>query len=1672
MSQSKTYTYDVKIRASLDNSRLSGAGSSTRNSVQGNLVQEENKLKQSYRRRAQVEENFLSESRKRWSKPENSPFYSFTKQALNSKDAGKSFQPMWSGLETESQRVGKKSGHAFIGSMRGALIGMGVGMAIGFGLDFASTVVTTIDSFLAQGIKFERTVKAFEAVSTSSRSTYDQLKELDDLARDTPGLTFQDAVVGEQRLLAVGFAAKEATGLLEGLSKEKIRSGAGNDEFERTVVNLQQIKSTGVATQREIREILHALPTMADAFNSAFGTTNAQRIEDLGLSGAQVIRKLNEEMAKTPGVESDTQDALDKLTSRWLKSSVAFADPALPDLTNLFKHLTVTLDNNKETFAAWGESFAKVVRLVDTFSGSKSFYALEKLATFAFSGTIGGVISNVADLTDRLGLTSRPETTSASDQQTKDDLKATKAAKQAYAEYLDDRLSASRKAIIGEKNDLINRAGFSKEAQTHLNADLKALEVKATNDDYNIREEYWDKVINLEGLSGKQVEELMEERGKNLGTISKTNEKAITENLREELKNRLQGIEEYYERRKAFSQAELDNTSLVDQARVDSLDKSTIEKQIAASEQSYNLKRDSLEKQFELEEEFARKKSELVKTDLERGRIAEELALNRNKKDSELKAAELQRDAEIRAQKQAQFAQSYKATGGNSQTAALVQAATKLGINPLDLATFIGFETGGTYDPWQKGPRTKWGQHRGLIQFGEPQQAQYGVSKGQTFEEQITTSVVQYLRDVFKQAGRTTAGASLQDLYSAVLAGGVGEKYLDRSDGYTTPRKAVASKQMADHRRRAAQRFFGGEVPEGVIFGNEFEAVDTGDDSDRATKAERDLRTRTLDKLFTKIGTIPNSELMKAILGLRVEDARSGRAKSLIQPTEGDLAEEFRQNVLGRGGAQSYSGPGIATSITNRKVLDPKLVASILGIDPDYVERLTQDIAGSGVAGTGVGSKVSEALASLDSNFNKGARDANKSDRTNLLLRERNIAEEITLAIEAQATARTNEALDLKKEFDLLNAQNPLEEQQLEMARERNALRKRSLDVVRDLAAFEAQNADAEFVKERRQTSMLENRLSLKRELADIEDEIANIGQNDSLEIAVELAKQQRDFRKEELDDIIEIEKSRREIARMDDFSANGAGAKILDHLARQKNLTESVADSFISIYDSVNGLADKGIDKLTEKLGIFKGAVGGLLKFGAQSSLTKITTSILDKVAPGLGDKYVESSNPVVAGLKKQDTQISLLRQIAANTSGGGAAGAVRARIAGGGGGGIGNILTGGGTTPPFFPSGTTGGGGGILNFLSSTGEIPGGVSHYGIGNITGGGSGGGILGRLQGLVGKGGIFGSKGFGFNSGTIGAFGGLASVAGGAIGGTTGSILSGIGSGVGAASSLASILGISALGGPIGLLVGGAIGGAIALFGALFGKSKRRKQEEKQRTQILVDSKAKMRDLINGVRSHRISGRDALAQGQAIRADYISQVSQLKDKKTRNIALATVRELDAMLAELSTVSAQSMADEDRAKQIVPEFASGGVVGGFQRRSGVLSGGIPGRDSIPTLAMEGEMFLTKQQQQRVINSAGHNVFKDAGIPGYGRVAQPNTPAAFATGGTVAGTAGAAISAAPVSVGNSGGTQQQITIEVTPFLDTDGLMKIAVQSDSVNRDLIKVVNKAFKNGEIRTS
>ena len=132
----------------------------------------------------------------------------------------------------------------------------------------------------------------------------------------------------------------------------------------------------------------------------------------------------------------------------------------------------------------------------------------------------------------------------------------------------------------------------------------------------------------------------------------------------------------------------------------------------------------------------------------------------------------------------------------------IVSTAKALGIDPIDLGTAISYETAGTFDPAKTGPTTQWGQHKGLIQFGEPQAKQYGVDWSNPVASQLgpNGAVAKYLA-----AAGVKPGMGMMDVYSAINAGHVGRNNASDANNGGAP-GTVADKvngQMAGHRQKA-----------------------------------------------------------------------------------------------------------------------------------------------------------------------------------------------------------------------------------------------------------------------------------------------------------------------------------------------------------------------------------------------------------------------------------------------------------------------------------------------------------------------------------------------------------------------------------------------------------------------------------------------------------------------------------------------------------------------------------------------------------------------------------------------------------------------------------------------------------------------------------------------------
>lgn len=252
-----------------------------------------------------------------------------------------------------------------------------------------------------------------------------------------------------------------------------------------------------------------------------------------------------------------------------------------------------------------------------------------------------------------------------------------------------------------------------------------------------------------------------------------------------------------------------------------------------------------------------------------------------------------------------------------------------------------------------------------------------------------------------------------------------------------------------------------------------------------------------------------------------------------------------------------------------------------------------------------------------------------------------------------------------------------------------------------------------------------------------LNQELSGIGKNMDLKVQAAQLEAIYELRKADEDATLSMIRNRIKLADATTYHAEQSKAAVLDFLATEtRSMTEIAADARIGIIRTTFDGIKSGFDKLTEKLGPFKGVISQIL-----TDLTKLAVSKIFQRIFGLGG----GAAPGVAGG-------------GGATSGGGstlgnvAQGAIGA-ISGNGGAAAGG--SGGGASVP----GASGGGGlgGAINTAQNVGGMLG--KGGALSKLPGLGKVGGLLGKIPGLSKLGSLFG----------IGGGGGAAAAAAGAEG---------------------------------------------------------------------------------------------------------------------------------------------------------------------------------------------------------------------------------------------------------------------------------------------------------------
>ena len=185
-----------------------------------------------------------------------------------------------------------------------------VGGAIGSTfMDVAKGVTTAY----LEAEKLQNALKATAGNDILGMKQYEDLKRLSAQI----GVDMQMAAKASLQLRAVGMSAVNSLSTIKTLQNAMRSSGGGAEDLARLLYGLKQLYGSAKPLQEEINQINEAFALAPALFNKAFGTSRAEELQKLGLSGRQVAEALIKMAEALPKVERGLGGTLDELSARF-----------------------------------------------------------------------------------------------------------------------------------------------------------------------------------------------------------------------------------------------------------------------------------------------------------------------------------------------------------------------------------------------------------------------------------------------------------------------------------------------------------------------------------------------------------------------------------------------------------------------------------------------------------------------------------------------------------------------------------------------------------------------------------------------------------------------------------------------------------------------------------------------------------------------------------------------------------------------------------------------------------------------------------------------------------------------------------------------------------------------------------------------------------------------------------------------------------------------------------------------------------------------------------------------------------------------------------------------------------------------------------------------------------
>jgi hypothetical protein len=201
------------------------------------------------------------------------------------------------------------------------------------------------------GAELDGLNRSMQAIEGSAEGASKRIKILNEIAK-LPGLNFKDVVQGDVNLRSAGIsadlAAKSMSAFGNALGILGKTGALGNVNAQ-----IQQMASKTQGFGVDLKILKEWVPQVGVALQNTFGTANADLITKMGYTGAQVVEKLTNELAKLPKATGGIGNALENMDDAWFKFTgrLGLAIDKAVDLTGIFNKVSDTLND----LATWFE---------------------------------------------------------------------------------------------------------------------------------------------------------------------------------------------------------------------------------------------------------------------------------------------------------------------------------------------------------------------------------------------------------------------------------------------------------------------------------------------------------------------------------------------------------------------------------------------------------------------------------------------------------------------------------------------------------------------------------------------------------------------------------------------------------------------------------------------------------------------------------------------------------------------------------------------------------------------------------------------------------------------------------------------------------------------------------------------------------------------------------------------------------------------------------------------------------------------------------------------------------------------------------------------------------------------------------------------------------------------